>query len=236
MTLHKKWSFLLRISLVFFSFLRIVLIYREILNEKLHFLCSVVNTRNCLLIKSFLVNGDSSCVYMRKRVRVISLQTLHVYSTLKRRGNVRFHVFSTWHTRGVFLGLWQEHTAWGGNHKQRKAFLMVQETNYSVLLTIFFMYVLICSFLNIDKHRYIKLKETLKTCIQTTMKCICGNVKSVYHCTKNEEILNGKLYFLWSLSWIALSWNYTTGKVIIIRSGGGAYQNLRIIFQGICGD
>ena len=31
------------------------------------------------------------------------LQTLHVYSTLKRHGNSRFHVVSTWNTRGVFV-------------------------------------------------------------------------------------------------------------------------------------
>ena len=33
-----------------------------------------------------------------------SQQTLHVYSTLKRRGNGRFHVNSTWNTREVFVG------------------------------------------------------------------------------------------------------------------------------------
>ena len=33
-----------------------------------------------------------------------TLQTLHVYSTLKRRENGRFHVVSTWNTRGVFVG------------------------------------------------------------------------------------------------------------------------------------
>ena len=33
-----------------------------------------------------------------------TLQTHHVYSTLKRRGNDRFHVVSTWNTRGVFVG------------------------------------------------------------------------------------------------------------------------------------
>ena len=32
-----------------------------------------------------------------------SLQTDHVHSTLKRRGNGRFHVVSTWNTRGVFV-------------------------------------------------------------------------------------------------------------------------------------
>ena len=33
----------------------------------------------------------------------LTLQTLHVYSTLKRCGNKRFHVVSTWNTRGVFV-------------------------------------------------------------------------------------------------------------------------------------
>ena len=34
-----------------------------------------------------------------------SLQTHHVDSTLKRRGSGRFHVVSTWNTRGVFVGI-----------------------------------------------------------------------------------------------------------------------------------
>ena len=38
------------------------------------------------------------------RILVNTLQTLQVYSTLKRRGNERFHVVSTWNTRGVFVG------------------------------------------------------------------------------------------------------------------------------------
>ena len=33
-----------------------------------------------------------------------ALQTHHVYSKLKRRGNSCFHVVSTWNTRGVFIG------------------------------------------------------------------------------------------------------------------------------------
>ena len=33
-----------------------------------------------------------------------SLQTHHMDSTLKRRGNDRFHVVSTWNPRGVFVG------------------------------------------------------------------------------------------------------------------------------------
>ena len=35
----------------------------------------------------------------------LSLQTHHVDSTLKRRGNGRFHVVSTWNPRGVFVGI-----------------------------------------------------------------------------------------------------------------------------------
>ena len=34
--------------------------------------------------------------------RSLPLQTHHAYSTLKRRGNGRFHVVSTWNTRGLF--------------------------------------------------------------------------------------------------------------------------------------
>ena len=41
----------------------------------------------------------------------LTLQILHVYSTLKRRGNVRFHVVSTWNTRGVFVGNYR----WSGS-------------------------------------------------------------------------------------------------------------------------
>ena len=36
----------------------------------------------------------------------ISLQTHNVYSTLKCRGNGRFHVVSTWNTRSVFVGVY----------------------------------------------------------------------------------------------------------------------------------
>ena len=35
--------------------------------------------------------------------RVVTLQTLHVDSTLKRRVNDRFHVVSTWNPRGVIV-------------------------------------------------------------------------------------------------------------------------------------
>ena len=40
-----------------------------------------------------------------RKVLGTSLQTQHVYSTLKWRVNDRFHIISTWNTRGVFVGL-----------------------------------------------------------------------------------------------------------------------------------
>ena len=41
------------------------------------------------------------------KLQTITLQTHHVYSMLKGRGNGRFHIVSTWNTRGVFVGLAQ---------------------------------------------------------------------------------------------------------------------------------
>ena len=44
--------------------------------------------------------------------RGVSLQTYHVYSTLKLQGNDRFHVVSTWNTHGVFVGLVHKKVFW----------------------------------------------------------------------------------------------------------------------------
>ena len=41
----------------------------------------------------------------QKKLLVFSLQAHHVDYMLKRRGNGRFHVVSTWSPRGVFVGL-----------------------------------------------------------------------------------------------------------------------------------
>ena len=41
---------------------------------------------------------------VKLKLDLASLQTYHVYSTLKRRGSGRFYVVSTWNTRGVFGG------------------------------------------------------------------------------------------------------------------------------------
>ena len=38
------------------------------------------------------------------RLQKVTLQTHHVYTTLKKRGNDRCHVVSTWNIRGVFGG------------------------------------------------------------------------------------------------------------------------------------
>ena len=63
-----------------------------------------------------------------------TLQTLHVDSTLKRRGNGRFHVVSTWNPRGVFVGL---RLGWVGG-----AFLMTIFLNYiGPLISLIFTYV-----------------------------------------------------------------------------------------------
>ena len=44
----------------------------------------------------------------------------HVYFTLKRRGNGRFHAVSTWNTRGLFVGfiIGYKHVlvTWSGNN------------------------------------------------------------------------------------------------------------------------
>ena len=48
----------------------------------------------------------SANVYLIKILK--TLQTNHVDSTLKRRGNGRFHVVSTWNPRGVFVGKYVE--------------------------------------------------------------------------------------------------------------------------------
>ena len=54
--------------------------------------------KTCMLEKYEFLKGFLSCQTW------ISLQTHHVYSTLKRRGNDRFNVVSTWNARGVFVG------------------------------------------------------------------------------------------------------------------------------------
>ena len=43
-------------------------------------------------------------VHITEYSRSVTLQTHHVNSTLKRRGNGRSHVISTWNPRGVFVG------------------------------------------------------------------------------------------------------------------------------------
>ena len=44
--------------------------------------------------------------------KMATLQTHHVDSTLKRCGNGRFHVVSTWNPRGVFVGKYHRVVVW----------------------------------------------------------------------------------------------------------------------------
>ena len=57
-------------------------------------------------VASFSASSAIAIDVISKRSHEYSLQTNHVYSTLKRRGNGRFHVVSTWNTRDVFVGMW----------------------------------------------------------------------------------------------------------------------------------
>ena len=64
-------------------------------------------------VKTFPV-GDMKRCYLQKKIcatirdfrKAFTQQTHHVDSTLKRRGNGRFYVVSTWNPRGVFVGQW----------------------------------------------------------------------------------------------------------------------------------
>ena len=52
------------------------------------------------------IHNNNPSVYHFVSRAAYSLQTHHVYSTLKRHGNDRFQVVLTWNTRGVFVGLY----------------------------------------------------------------------------------------------------------------------------------
>ena len=60
-----------------------------------------------LAIKTYPLNNWCLIEQLQQQcgeMKWITLQTHHVDSTLKRRGNSRFHVVSTWNPRGVFVG------------------------------------------------------------------------------------------------------------------------------------
>ena len=57
-----------------------------------------------VIFQCFLVDCNSDNESYTDSIQ-FPLQTIHVNSTLKRRGNGRFYVFSTWNPRGVFVGL-----------------------------------------------------------------------------------------------------------------------------------
>ena len=57
-----------------------------------------------LLVKTdFLAGGNHFFLPFSDTPATTMLQTHHMHSTLRRRGNDRFRVVSTWNTRGVFL-------------------------------------------------------------------------------------------------------------------------------------
>ena len=58
-----------------------------------------------VIILSSAINNLSECFFPlpQESVQLNALQTHHVDFTLKRRGNSRFHVVSTWNPRGVFV-------------------------------------------------------------------------------------------------------------------------------------
>ena len=60
-------------------------------------------TRSLHLSLTLLCFQIVRILYWKKRL-LVALQIRHVYATFKRRGNNRFHVVSTWNTRGVFVG------------------------------------------------------------------------------------------------------------------------------------
>ena len=65
------------------------------------------NYQQLVSIFQVLINGNVVCrnVYGNDfGISKATLQTQQVYSTLKRRGNGRFHVVSTWNPRDVFIG------------------------------------------------------------------------------------------------------------------------------------
>ena len=93
-TLHKKWSFPLRISSV------------NATKSVVSFFCAVsVNTD---FKKKFSFEYSEIVGSLPEN----SIQTQHVYATLKRRGNDRFHVVSTWNTRGVLVGKVYNEVIW----------------------------------------------------------------------------------------------------------------------------
>ena len=66
-----------------------------------------------------------------------TLQTHHVYSALMRRWNDRFHVVSTWNTRGVFVGellnkmQTSKYYQWKKRLKARKLFSNIFQCNWN---------------------------------------------------------------------------------------------------------
>ena len=64
-----------------------------------------------LLIYHLIIQKGSDGKNIHPAVCVLpSLQTHHMYSMLKRHGDGRYHVVSTWNTRGVFVRIYNPYT------------------------------------------------------------------------------------------------------------------------------
>ena len=96
-----------------------VVLLKTIIPEYIFFIMSVttnitesfiwkISYQFSILFKCFLLACNNYAQYWRilkkKNGRTLA-QTHHVYSTLKRHGNYRFHVVSTWNTSVVFARL-----------------------------------------------------------------------------------------------------------------------------------
>ena len=90
----------------------------------------------------------------------LSLQTHHVYSTLKRRGNGLFHIVSTWNTRGVFVEFCLVKTVF---FYLEISFLVV-ETGKSYLWKTTIFLLVENDFLASGNHFFLLLSDTLVTC------------------------------------------------------------------------
>ena len=116
------------------------------------------------------------------RMFVISLQTHHVYFTLKRRGNNHFHVVPTWNARGVFVAI----------YSLLIEKMMVGERNYMANIIKSSLSPEIKSVTDI-----IKFLNFLKICFLISRRRQDTRVKCFSHSTSYALICKLLLSFLW---------------------------------------
>ena len=129
----------------------------------------------------------STILARRQRFILISiiLQTHHVYSTLKQRGNGRFHVVPTWNTRGVFAGyiLSVQSKLDSNIHVQRKD--TIEYTMYFKLFG-----VLNISQFHLDKGRKVTIQKIFRRLDGRLLKVLCTcNLRPVSRVFNNQYYL-----------------------------------------------